>query len=509
MSISPPANDAADDYWYALSHVGGVFRLDSAQYVFQDWDVNALSLKLGSYVHLVRLPRGPDEYGSSCTCSHWKAVNTCLHDTILRHHVSELGALPVIAPTPLPPAVFLQTTPFRDVYIYSCVSSPGKYDSGKRVIVSYQRDGRWHCQSCRYSQSCKHIPHAMEHAALSGYVTDAEDGSVPVATESVDDTEGALLVAIGGRDEQKYGRSISYQAVPAPRWCALPHEDTCSSPPPPNTTVAFPLDALSRCSCGTTLQSLGSPLPASSVVEATLFGLTYRRAVLVEVIACPQCHHRRRSIGPDLGTTGVFNWNNTILFTHELLNAYTNMFTASETPFSAFCLTIRRQYEDHTSGMQFCSEETFVRAWFAFVQVQNLQSSMACPTCGPSPSIVIADGVSLATHASKLTSRVRPPTFTDSSSERVESISTYKARGLPAITQKDVRTLTLKCIDAIPIAFPMFPTPLPDMSKVETAYPALAGFLSLVAQTPDTRLRRVYRELARQVRSQHLISSCN
>ncbi|KAJ2966991.1 hypothetical protein NUW54_g13643 [Trametes sanguinea] len=112
-------DDAVEDYWYALSHVGGIFRLDSAQYVLQDWDTKAASLMLGSYVHLARLPRGPDNYGTSCTCTLWKATNTCVHDRLLLHRVFDFEALPVIAPTPLPPAVFLQKTPFRDVFIYS------------------------------------------------------------------------------------------------------------------------------------------------------------------------------------------------------------------------------------------------------------------------------------------------------------------------------------------------------------------------------------------------------
>ncbi|KAJ2957100.1 hypothetical protein NUW54_g14623 [Trametes sanguinea] len=263
--------------------------------------------------------------------------------------------------------------------------------------------------------------------------------------------------------------------------------------------VLFPLDALSRCSCGTTLQSLGNPPPASSLIPAALYGITRRTDVSIEVIPCPQCRHRRRLIGPDLGTTGVFNWNNLILLTHELLNSYTNMFTASETPFSAFCLTIRRQYEDVASGMQFCSEETFVRAWFAFVQIQRLDSSMACPTCGPSPSIVIADGVSLATHASKLTPHIRPPTFTDASSERIESISTYKARSLPAIPQKDIRALIIKCIEALSTASPTFPSTLPDTSKIEESHVPVASFLRLIQRTQDLPLRRAYRELMRQV----------
>ncbi|KAL7281257.1 LOW QUALITY PROTEIN: hypothetical protein ACG7TL_004565 [Trametes sanguinea] len=316
-------NPDVEDYWNSLTHVGGVFRLDREQFVLQEWD---------SKEGLVR------------------SSNVCLHQDIIRAYISELEALPPLAPFPLPEAVFLQATPFRDAYVYSCVSSGGRYESGKRVIVSYQRDGR-----------------------------------------------------------------------------------------------------------------------------------------------------------PDLGSTGIFNWNNRILFTHELLNAYTNTFTASETPFSAFCLTVRRQYEDKDPKMKFCSDETFVRAWFAFVQLQDFGNTMVCPTCGPSPAIVIADGVTLATHASKLTAGVRPPTLTDTKSEVIGSISSYKARGLAAITQKDVRTLVIKFIESV-AAGPLADMSLvPDISSMAQTYPALSTFLRAITKTSNNELRRVYRDFARQIAAPDIV----
>ncbi|KAI0638143.1 hypothetical protein C8Q77DRAFT_412950 [Trametes polyzona] len=487
------------DYWYALSRVGGVFRLDGGLFVLQDWDIKVSALKLGAYVHLVRLPRGPDIFGTACNCAHWKATNRCLHSAVLDDHVGELMVFPVIAPSPLPPAVFLHQTPFNDVFVYSCISSPGRYESGKRVIVSYQRDGRWHCQSCRYAQSCKHVPHAVEHAALSGLVSDTQE-TTALQLDGANDTEGTLLVTVGGRDERRVGH-ISYQRVRAPRWCALPQEDSASVRPPPDTLTSLPLDALARCACGTTLSSVPEDCRLHSFpLLSTLFRLTHRSDVQVQVLPCPTCNHCRRLIGPDLGNTGVFNWNNVYLFTHELLNAYTNAYTASETPFSAFCLTMRRQYEDHAPGMQFCSDETFVRAWFAFVQLQDLESSMKCPTCGPAPRIVIADGVSLATHASKLTPFVRPPTLTDSSSEVIESISTHKARGLPAIPQRDIRSIINRFLDAATsLGMGSASETLPDLVKVQETCPAVASLLVLVVKAPSLLLRRSCRELARQI----------
>ena len=243
------------------------------------------------------------------------------------------------------------------------------------------------------------------------------------------------------------------------------------------------------------------------VRTATLFGLTSRTEVSIQLLACPSCNHRRRWIGPDLGSAGVLNWNNTHLFTHELLNAYTNQFTASETPFSAFCRTMRRQYMDQmdsSSGAhaQFCADETFVRAWFAFAQLQDLGNTMSCPTCGPNPHVVIADGISLATQSSKLTHMVKPPTHTDSTSERLESISSYRARGLPAITKKEVRTAVNKFIDltgpSTTEAMPMDQLET-QLSRIEEKHSEVAQFLRLILQAPSVEHKKVYREFARQV----------
>ncbi|KAI8974546.1 hypothetical protein BD414DRAFT_498023 [Trametes punicea] len=182
--------------------------------------------------------------------------------------------------------------------------------------------------------------------------------------------------------------------VSPPRWCALPGENVPVVPSPLSVGAHLRLDALSRCACGTAIHAIPKWEASTPVTRpAVLFGSDKRQNVLIDTFPCPTCHHRRRSIGPDLAVIGVFNLNNDFLFTHELLNAYTNAFTASETPFSAFCLMLRRRYEDQCPGFNMCSDETFVRAWFSFSYLQDLDSGFQCPTCGPSPDVVIADGV--------------------------------------------------------------------------------------------------------------------
>ncbi|KAI0672113.1 hypothetical protein C8Q78DRAFT_1124971, partial [Trametes maxima] len=510
-SYSPitASRELLEDYWFALCQVGGIYRLEDGYYCIQEWDHKAGCLEIGTYRHVIRLCHGPSEAGVVCTCPRWKAGGACMHSDLLALHGAHLSRLTPLATSPLPPAVFICRTPFKDTYLFSCVSSTGMYESGKRVIVSYQRDGRWHCESCGYMDLCKHRPHALEFATLAELPLDAQARREVGDGEEDADAEGMLLMAVAIRDERKHG-CISHVRIPPPRWCALPNEDLPPTPLPPNPGAHFSLDALARCACGIGIQSVlrEEPQIAPETRDAVMFGLTMCSRVRIDVLPCRACHHRRRFIGPDLGSLGVFNWNNTFLFTHELLNAYTNAFTASETPFAAFCLTVRRQYEDRCPESPFCSNETFVRAWFSFVELQDLDSKMQCPTCGPSPPVVIADGVSLATQASKLAGTgVKPPTYTDSRSERVESISSWKARQLPAIHEKAIRKCILEYLAETAIRAPSVP---PDLSAVNSTYPEVASLLRLtmfeeyMAVTATNGLqqsrRKALRDLIRQVR---------
>jgi hypothetical protein len=93
---------------------------------------------------------------------------------------------------------------------------------------------------------------------------------------------------------------------------------------------------------------------------------------------------------------GIFNWNNLYGFTHELLNEYTSLFTSTVVPFSAFVTSRRRAYINLVSPLPFCGTETFTRVWFAFTELQALDSGMQCVSCGKHTDIVIADGVSIA-----------------------------------------------------------------------------------------------------------------
>lgn len=317
------------------------------------------------------------------------------------------------------------------------------------------------------------------------------------------------MLKAGGRDDGlgKH-RSVSSLPIPPPRWCSMPWEASYTTPKQTaHASIShFPLATArsARCCCS----APGSfTWDAGSVTEsmitrrsATLFGLTGHRAVTIDLMRCSVCKHARRHIGPDLGELGVFNWNNSMLFTHELLNAYTNAYTASETPFSAFCLTVQRTYIENSHDHKFCSDETFVRVWFAFVQLQELDSRMECPTCGPSPDIVVVDGISLGTHSSKLVATVQPPTVTDQSSETINTISSDKARRLPAIPEAPVRQLVACVLDEIS-GKSVQPVSAEEVLALRNSYPELAGFLCYISAAGgrSSRYYAAYHELASQI----------
>ncbi|KAE8257622.1 hypothetical protein A4X13_0g2240 [Tilletia indica] len=84
----------------------------------------------------------------------------------------------------------------------------------------------------------------------------------------------------------------------------------------------------------------------------------------------------------------------------------------SEDLASSFCSTIRHSYEQHAPGTssKFVARTTFIKLYFAFVALQQLDVSFSCSICGPTPAIVIADGVVLAYSAALKHAELRPPT---------------------------------------------------------------------------------------------------
>ncbi|KAJ2920824.1 hypothetical protein H1R20_g16268, partial [Candolleomyces eurysporus] len=135
----------------------------------------------------------------------------------------------------------------------------------------------------------------------------------------------------------------------------------------------------------------------------------------IELQACPTCPvSRRRFIGPDLREKGLFNYNNSVVVAHELLDEYTISYVTSETPFTAFVTLVAHRYA--VSGATFMKEDLFRAVWFSYASLQALDNDMRCSRCGPYPETVIWDGITLAFGRKHLSASLTPPTTTTTAS---------------------------------------------------------------------------------------------
>lgn len=201
--------------------------------------------------------------------------------------------------------------------------------------------------------------------------------------------------------------SVSYLAILAPIWAVLPEDPELydrsfvgNNPP-----SVIPIGANARCSCGA--EQVGGETIARSCI---IYTVACAVAATVELQICHKCSTgRRRCVGPDARRLGLFNYNNSTFFTHELMDDYTAAFTSSETPFVAWVTVLARRYAS-SGSMAFVSEQTFHTAWFLYSDLQNLAGDMQCPDCGPHPDDTIWDGVTLAFSRKNLLASLCPPT---------------------------------------------------------------------------------------------------
>ena len=238
--------------------------------------------------------------------------------------------------------------------------------------------------------------------------------------------------------------AISHCPILPPVWATLPTDPRLYERPVACFTVPsrITLDAAGRCICG------ASRVPDTETVflPCKVYGLTAVHACEIELQPCNACPRvYRRYVGPDGRENGIFNWNNRLLFTHDLLDDYTASFTSSETPFTAWISVVQRRYVRYASTEPFVRrDDVFLAAWFAYSNVQAMEGDMSCPTCGPTPDNVIWDGVSLSFHRKHLLPTLQPPTVVNENS--LERQSKHISKSL--IKSAEVRRNMQKVVDA-------------------------------------------------------------
>ena len=205
--------------------------------------------------------------------------------------------------------------------------------------------------------------------------------------------------------------SVSYLPVFAPSWAELPTDVVLYKRPPPfrsTESTTFKLDGTSRCACPTHCSFFDPSRPIFSQ-RCQVYGIHQKIDAEIELQPCRTTSpSKRRFIGPDLRELGLFNYNNRVLLSHELLDDYTSFYTSSETPFSAWVTVMSRRYQSASST--FIGEDLFRSIWFSYAKLQHLQDDMKCARCGDYPETVIWDGVTLAFGRKHLQSSLEPPT---------------------------------------------------------------------------------------------------
>jgi CxC4 like cysteine cluster associated with KDZ transposases len=346
----------------------------------------------------------PDREGNqsiTCECRDHKRTSLCIHAELL-HQFHRIMPPPMVKGED--PDCFFITVERGSLY-FSVATKSGSAtrQSSKRTVVELTVHKFWRCRSCKQQPNCPHVVAArMEAHALN--IIDGDNNHIMA-------TANRMMSARMIRDI----RSISYLPIAPPRWLELPGDELQSIPFKGGIHVPDVLRSADtiRCSCGSHEPGVD---PITS--EITIFTLTTAMKRGIETTYCTSCRNTRGRVGPDLGEFGLFNWNNKVAFTHELMNRYTTEFTGSPTPFVAFHRSTVHTYLSEVSPEPFASLHLFISAWFGFIRLQQLQTTMQCSRCGPNPSTVIADRVSISFPKARVAG-LCPPTRRNRSAAKV------------------------------------------------------------------------------------------
>ncbi|KAK7047547.1 hypothetical protein VNI00_006314 [Paramarasmius palmivorus] len=224
-------------------------------------------------------------------------------------------------------------------------------------------------------------------------------------------------------------KAISYQRIMLPEWAMLPEDPILYTRPIPGAELpsVLHLDCSSRSACGCHFYDPNKPITQR---ESTIYTMTGKKKCIMDIQACPDCPLARRCfIGADPRDIGLFNFNNSVLFTHELLDEYTSRFTISETPFVSFVTCMARVYTGRKE--MFAGEDLFRSVWFAFATIQHLEGDMVCPDCGDTPDTIIWDGVTLAFGRRHVRETLEPPTHIPVDALKRNRVRTKKQQWLP------------------------------------------------------------------------------
>ncbi|KAG6809429.1 hypothetical protein H0H92_000284 [Tricholoma furcatifolium] len=410
----------------ALSACLGFYRLTSSVYLVQGWDSSTATATRRWY-HL-QSQRIGYELVNICLCPYEQL--DCVHarflDQFREEEFPDDDELPVeLGAVQL---VFRDTSEGRHLF---SVETAGKHGIKPRAIVQHDGHvdggGAWKC-SKDGGQGCPHVHAARDYLQQLIYMNPAARDDRELMPANLGESpalRGFLATDMQTLDSQVRQASgvinnissVSFKAIPPPVWAELPSDLPLPCPrPPPFTTPdpsAIPLENDARCACGA-IQNTQTAIVVNTCRIYTILGCYDAE---IEQRRCTQCSGgRHRFAGPDCCHLGLFNYNNRILFSHDLLDEYTMAYTSSETPFAAWVSIAARRYKVHQSQYPFVSETIFRAAWFGYARLLELDGDFKCSRCGPVPLEPIFDGVVVSFSKSRVLDSLCPPTTAHSDS---------------------------------------------------------------------------------------------
>ncbi|KAJ3569441.1 hypothetical protein NP233_g5044 [Leucocoprinus birnbaumii] len=391
-------------------------------YVVQGWDVRRCQTTSHWY-HLQFVDTGED-LRVACQCP----IHHCFHKRFIRESRHEgffdnreaLEQMPYASEVPV--YMFSRERIVDDIHrnIFSVTTNSATTPMNRAVVVYEGIDtgpGRWTCtkdsrEQILRSGFCVHIKRSRKEMAqrLSIDLEDLEDVPLPSGQR--------IREPVVRKIKEK--PAISYLLILCPRWAEIPTDQPLYRRPRPIWELPgdhlFTLSSTSSCICSGGSRAYYDESNPTIIGDATLYTLVGSFPCRIELQPCPKCPPSFRNfIGPDLRDAGVFNYNNTTLITHDLLDDYTSFYTSSETPFDAWCQVVIQRYT-YTPNAKFMQKDQFRSCWFAYATLQQFDNDFQCPKCGPLPDNIIWDGVSLAFSRAQLSGSLEPPTTISSSS---------------------------------------------------------------------------------------------
>ncbi|KAJ2935064.1 hypothetical protein H1R20_g1991, partial [Candolleomyces eurysporus] len=398
-------NDVASYLDAVESFAAGFYQVGESIFAVEGWDTQRCQATAGWY-HLQHLIIN-SELHVACTCP--QAVrNFCIHQTFFKEYDVErlLQGRTLRVDSTDAVLYFRQQVPNVNEFVtmFSVRSFSSSQLKGRAIVTHTGRAysaGLWRCSKDPNSKTiCVHVQACFK---ILEELTTTPEGDLD---EVLEGAETAQALASITRKE-----AVSHLPVLPPASISLKSDPQLYPRPPPfrsppSVTIALDPQASCPCPSGRTFHNPSDP---TVVRQCRIFALHTVFHAQIELQRCPTCpRNRRRYIGPDLRTQGLFNYNNSILVSHELLDEYTISFVTSETPFTAFVAVVAHRYS--VSGAVFMGEDLFRSVWFSYAGQMALEDDMTCVRCGLSPETVIWDGITLAFGRKHVSSTLTPPT---------------------------------------------------------------------------------------------------